>query len=146
MVVEHLHDPVAGLSKLARWTRPNGWLAISVPNAGSVDFTLFKNAGYALQLPTHLYHFTPRTLTRLLSQSGWVVQKVFHQRGISNLVGSLGYKCDDWGLPQAIGTAFKTFPKRGGLFSQVFLFPLAYLLAVFGQTGRMTVWATKADD
>lgn len=146
MVIEHLHDPVAGLSKLARWTKPNGWLAISVPNASSIDFTLFKDAGYALQLPSHLYHFTPRTLTLLLSRSGWRVQEIYHQRGISNLVGSLGYKLEDWGLHPTIVEAFKHYPEKSSLLSQVLFYPLAYLLAIFGQTGRMTVWAKKADD
>lgn len=80
MVVEHLHDPVGALSKLARWTKPGGWLAISVPNAGSSEFLLFKDAGYALHVPNHLYHFSPETLSALLDRGGWKMERVFHQQ------------------------------------------------------------------
>src|SRR5215469_12295261 len=33
MVVEHLHDPVAGLKRCYQWLKPGGWLAFSVPNS-----------------------------------------------------------------------------------------------------------------
>ncbi len=41
MVLEHLHEPVDALCKLHRWTRPGGWLAISVAERrieGAADF------------------------------------------------------------------------------------------------------------
>jgi len=62
MVLEHLHDPVSVLKKLASWTDAGGWLVLSVPNANSFEFRLFKDKWYALQLPNHLYHFTPQTI------------------------------------------------------------------------------------
>ena len=62
MVLEHLHDPVASLKKLKVWAKPGAWMVLSVPNAGSIEFELFKGMGFALQLPTHLYHFKPKTL------------------------------------------------------------------------------------
>ena len=90
MVLEHLHEPVKVLKKLKRWTKPNGWIAISVPNAASLEFKIFKDLWYALQLPTHLYHFTPDTIKKLFEYSGWNVEKVLHQQNLNNLISSIG--------------------------------------------------------
>ena len=142
MVIEHLHDPIRGLAKLARWTRPGGTLALSVPNAGALEFTLFRDAWYALQLPTHLYHFTPPTLSRLLSKTGWRVERILHQRNLGNLIASVGYKLEDSGLTGSVSSWLIAFPERART-GQYALFPLAAIAAACGQTGRMTVWARK---
>lgn len=146
MVVEHLHDPVGALRKLASWAAPGAWLAISTPNAGSLDFQLFRRAGYALQLPTHLYHFNPRTLTAVLDKAGWKVERVLHQRVMGNYLGSLGLLLEDCGAPQKWADFFRDLPARRGYLNH-WLYPIAWPLSLFGQTGRMTVWARlKADD
>lgn len=141
MVVEHLHDPVNTLGTLARWTRPGGWLAISLPEAGALEFRLFKSAGYALQLPTHLYHFTPWTITMLLERSGWRVEHIYHQRILNNLMGSIGHKLEDWGVPLALSRMFRSYPQRARW--ALLLYPIAWLFAAVGQTGRMTVLARR---
>ncbi len=145
MVLEHLHNPLLGLEKLRRWVRPGGWLALSVPNAGSLEFRWFREAWYALSLPTHLYHFTPRTLTRLLSECGWRAERIFHQRLMSNLLASMGYVLEDRGYRNFITRALVTSPVREGRLHYR-LYPLAWMLSLFGQTGRMTVWARKPND
>ncbi|MEN8217324.1 MAG: class I SAM-dependent methyltransferase [Pseudomonadota bacterium] len=142
MVVEHLHDPVGALSKLSSWACTGGWLVISVPNIASFDFRFFKKAGYALQLPAHLYHYTPKTLNTILAKSGWKMEQVYHQRVLGNLMGSIGYLLEDYGAPKWLVRPFKRYPgnsRRLGLI----LYPLAWILSLFGQTGRMTVWARK---
>jgi len=140
MVLEHLHDPVLCLKKLRRWAHPGTWLVLSIPNAGSLEFSLFGNRWYALQLPTHLYHFTPETLEKLLNTAGWNITKIHHQRILSNLIASLGYYLSDKGYKKA-GQALIKFPEKAGRKSHLALYPLAWLLSKFGQTGRMTVWA-----
>ncbi len=142
MVLEHLHRPLETLRRLLKWTRPGGWLVFSVPNAGSMDFRLFKQRWYALQVPTHLYHFTPASITMLLSKSNWRTEKIFHQRVLSNYFASAGYLVQD-----KIGAAFLAalllaYPERAGLL-HYFFYPLAWALALAGQTGRMTIWARK---
>jgi SAM-dependent methyltransferase len=139
MVLEHLHEPVAGLKKLREWAKPGAWLVLSVPNAGSAEFRLFKDKWYALQLPTHLYHFTPRTLEKVLSASGWHLEDVRHQRVLGNLFASVGYVLRSKGFMQ-IGQKLINFPESAGWWNHV-LYPIAWLLSVFGQTGRMVVWA-----
>lgn len=145
MVVEHLHDPVASLRKMREWIKPGGWLVISVPNAGSFEFRVFGQNWYALQLPTHLYHFTPTTIERLLRKSGWIVEGVHHQRVINNLIASIGYslrqrQCN-W-----LGNALVRLAESGGRLSSLVFYPIALLLARFGQAGRMTIWARPRRD
>jgi 2-polyprenyl-3-methyl-5-hydroxy-6-metoxy-1,4-benzoquinol methylase len=142
MVLEHLHDPIAGLRKLKAWSRPGAWLVLSVPNARSLEFRLFKNNWYALQLPTHLHHFTPRTLERVLQAGGWKLERVIHHRTLANVVASVGYTLRDKGF-ERLGQRLIEMPRHPWRMN-VLLFPLAWLLSLFGQTGRMTVWA-RAD-
>ncbi|MDP5238383.1 class I SAM-dependent methyltransferase [Uliginosibacterium sp. 31-16] len=141
MVIEHLHDPLACLQKLREWSQPGAHLALSVPNAGALEFRVFKDRWYALQLPTHLYHFTPETMTALLEKAGWRVERILHQRLLTNLLLSLAYAAHDKGLSRFARLIERFCASRLSLL----LHPLACLLALFGQTGRMTVWARAAE-
>lgn len=144
MVLEHLHSPLEALVKLHRWSRPGGWLAISVPNAGSLDARVFRQYGYALQLPNHLYHFTPRTLSMMLARAGWKDIRIFHQRILSNWAGSLGIWLKEKTRFESLAEKLIEFPLNVR-FSSYAAYPLALLASVFGHTGRMTVWARKTD-
>jgi 2-polyprenyl-3-methyl-5-hydroxy-6-metoxy-1,4-benzoquinol methylase len=141
MVLEHLHDPINSLRKLREWSKPGAWLALSVPNAGSLEFRLFQDKWYALQLPTHLYHFTPQSLEKTLQAGGWTLEKVYHQRTLSNFIGSLGWVLRGKGHAR-LSQKFIDFPEKSGLYTYIF-YPLALLCSFFGQTGRMTIWAKK---
>ena len=144
MVLEHLHDPVRALKKLRSWTKPGGWLVVSVPNAACYELALFRDAWFALHLPNHLYHYTPRALGKVLDHSGWRLVKVFYHRDLRNLLGSFSYVLSDRGILPSLAKRFSDFPERGGRLSYV-LHPLAAVLAALRQTGRMTVWARRVD-
>lgn len=141
MVLEHLHEPVFALKKLARWIRPGGWLVISTPNAAALEFQVFKEFWYALQLPTHLYHYTPQTLRQVLEHGGWRMERVFHQRVLSNMIASIGYVLRSRGYKNKLIDCLINYSHQAGTKNNYILYPLAYILSLFGQTGRMTVWA-----
>jgi 2-polyprenyl-3-methyl-5-hydroxy-6-metoxy-1,4-benzoquinol methylase len=141
MVLEHLHDPVLALDKLHRWTRKDGWLAISVPNAACFQLGWFRERWYPLQLPSHLYHFTPETLRSLLHTTSWRVEKIHYQRVMTDIVASSAYLIEDKWPKSPISRFLKRHP---GIFNLP-LYPLALLLSRFGQTARMTVWAKRID-
>lgn len=145
MVLEHLHDPIISLQKMSRLVKPGGFLVISVPNAGSAEFSIFRDKWYALHLPAHLFHFTPRTLGMLLAKGGWSVQRIFHQRVLSNLIASIGYVFKEHGYPNKIVDPLIDYPNMAGI-KHFLCYPFAYLFSLFGQTGRMTVWARKKGD
>lgn len=141
MVLEHLHDPIGCLEKLHDWASPGAWLALSVPNAKSLEFQIFKDKWYALQLPTHLHHFTPESLATVLEAGGWQLQKVHHQRSIINLIASASYVANSKGW-LGLGRWLYELAMRGGMWFYL-TFPFAWILGGLGQTGRMTVWARK---
>jgi hypothetical protein len=142
MVLEHLHDPVGGLAKLHSWTRPGGWLAVSVPNAACLERRLFGDAWFPLHLPNHLFHFTPRTLRKTLERAGWEVVRISCQRNLSDLIASAGYVLQDRRRLPAPARLLVSYPWRGGRLNLALL-PLSYPLSLCGQTGRMTAWARK---
>jgi 2-polyprenyl-3-methyl-5-hydroxy-6-metoxy-1,4-benzoquinol methylase len=142
MVLEHLHEPVDCLRRLHAWSRPQGWLAVSVPNCASLERRLFGEDWYALHLPNHLFHYTPATLGLVFERAGWRVERVRHQRLLSNLAGSAALALQRRGRAPRLAASLLRIPQRPGAFAYG-LYPLAWLLAGVGQTGRMTVWATR---
>ncbi len=141
MVLEHLHDPISSLETLREWSKPGAWLVLSVPNAASLEFKLFKDKWYALQVPTHLHHFTPKTIEKILKATGWRMEKVYQQRVMSNLIVSMGYVLRNSGY-ERIGEKLVRFPGAKAVWHYT-LYPLAWVLAWLGQTGRMTVHARR---
>jgi 2-polyprenyl-3-methyl-5-hydroxy-6-metoxy-1,4-benzoquinol methylase len=139
MVLEHLHDPVAALRKLRAWARPGAWLVLSVPNCAAIEFRLFRDKWYSLHLPNHLFHFSPKTLRKVLRAGGWKPERIVHQRVLSNAVASLGHVLRGRGRTR-LGEKLLAFPKDQGRWAYV-LYPLAWVMSLFGQTGRMTIWA-----
>jgi SAM-dependent methyltransferase len=142
MVLEHLHNPVYALKRLYKWTRPGGWLILSLPNAASYEFRLFKDCWFDLHLPNHLFHFTPTTIRKVLNSEGWRLIKIHHQRVLYNLFPSIGYSLSDAGLRNRLTGKLIQFPNSANRIHYL-LYPIAYILACLGQTGRMTVWARK---
>lgn len=74
--LEHVANPREILLKLRAALRPAGWLFIEVPHAGSVEMLRRARRRMILDLPLHLYHFTPATLTRLVKATGFRVHHV----------------------------------------------------------------------
>jgi len=142
MVLEHLHQPMMALEKLRAWTKPNGWLVLAIPNAGSWDRAVFKDKWYALHLPNHLYHYTKKTIGLVLAATGWRLDRVHFQRTLVDPVASLGYVLRERGMRE-VGETLLRFPEYPGYWMYG-LYPLAVIAAALGQTGRMTIWARNS--
>lgn len=140
MVLEHLHKFTDCLRHLKKFSKNSTYLVFSVPNAGSFEFRLFKQYCYHTQVPYHLYFFDPKTLSKLLSTSGWRIEKIYHQRLLQDVIASLGYFLKFSGYNNFISKFLIEFPDKAGRW-QYLIYPVAWLLSFFGNTGRMTVWA-----
>lgn len=84
---EHIHNPREVLSEIYRILKPGGKLFIGVPNIDSFNAKLFKNYWYHLGAPVHTFSYSPATLSSLLTQHDFKVEKVQYN---SNWAGSIG--------------------------------------------------------
>jgi 2-polyprenyl-3-methyl-5-hydroxy-6-metoxy-1,4-benzoquinol methylase len=67
-VLEHMYYPREILAKISGWLKPGGVFVSFMPNIDSAGARIFGSYWYALELPRHLYHFSPKSL-RILAQS-----------------------------------------------------------------------------
>lgn len=72
--LEHAHDPGLVLDICSRIIKPEGLLIVGVPNFSSFERRVF--GGLSLDLPRHLIHFTPQTLTKMLDLHGFSVMNI----------------------------------------------------------------------
>ncbi|MBI2410242.1 class I SAM-dependent methyltransferase [Candidatus Kaiserbacteria bacterium] len=73
-VLEHVPDPKAALAEVNRVLKKGGRLLIEVPNVQSVDAKVSRKLMRSvLDVPNHLYAFSPRTLRSLLNGAGFRV-------------------------------------------------------------------------
>jgi SAM-dependent methyltransferase len=139
MVFEHLHDPVAAFERCLGWLRPGGWLCFSVPDAGSWQFRIFADAWFALQLPTHLYHFSRDTLISILTARGYTNTSVRWQRTWFDVGMSVAYVLED-STPKTnhnFQRLARSLPARAlARAAGVFAGPLKL-------SGRLTAWAQR---
>jgi SAM-dependent methyltransferase len=87
-VLEHLPSPAADIEKVKTLLRPGGVLFIAVPNFASWEAAIGGTRWFHLDLPRHLYHFTPGTLSRLLDDHGFTVERIDFCSWIYNVFGS----------------------------------------------------------
>lgn len=88
-VLEHLRNPAETLSEIHRILRPGGRVILAVPNFASSQSRWSKNNWFHLDLPRHLYHFSPENLTTLIERFGFECQTIKHFALLQNPFGLL---------------------------------------------------------
>lgn len=73
-VLEHLSQPVHAIKQFNGLLEPSGLLVLEVPNFSSFQAKLSREHWIYTECPRHLLHFSPRSLARLLSHSGFDVR------------------------------------------------------------------------
>jgi ubiquinone/menaquinone biosynthesis C-methylase UbiE len=94
-VLEHLPDSLRVLERAHKLLRPGGWIVISVPNFSSLQARLFGRYWYAIDVPRHLYHFSPNSLEILLKKVNLRFQKHQFFSPMAN-IHSLKYSLIYW--------------------------------------------------
>lgn len=75
-VLEHLYDPLGWMTEAGRILSDNGKCIIALPNFSSTDSEWFGQRWAALDVPRHLWHFTPEALRHFAARNGFACEQV----------------------------------------------------------------------
>lgn len=70
-VLEHVYDPLGLLRKAQEWLRPGGIFYTMLPNIDSWEARMLGSYWYGLELPRHLFHFSPSSLRAAMESVGF---------------------------------------------------------------------------
>jgi len=87
-VLEHLIDPIGGLSKLRDALAPDGKILLTLPNGRGVGLKAFGRYWQGLDLPRHCVVYTPTALRALCSRVGLEVRQVCNLVAPEVIIGS----------------------------------------------------------
>lgn len=71
-VIEHIADPRNCLQLIYKKLKPGGEVILGTPNADSVVSKLFGKFWYNLDIPRHLFVFSPKILSKIIKSEGFL--------------------------------------------------------------------------
>ena len=99
-LLEHIYTPAEFLAKVFQWLKPGGIFYTVLPNIDSWEARTFRSYWYGLEMPRHLFHFSPRSLRALTSRLGF--EEIYVATpAISYVERSMNYVCS--GLSEKLG-------------------------------------------
>ncbi|MGA2983110.1 MAG: class I SAM-dependent methyltransferase [Terriglobia bacterium] len=93
-VLEHLYEPRQVLAKVMEWLKPGGIFYVLVPNIDSAEARVFGSYWGGLELPRHLFHYSPASLSYLAKSVGLQEISLVTRRNAAVGVG-IRYFLDD---------------------------------------------------
>ena len=133
--LEHTNEPRATLTEARRILKPGGSVIIQVPNAASYQARMFGGNWFALDAPRHRYHFTPKTLGRLLEQTGF---KIYRSTQFSKSHNSHALRQS---LKAKLNAGSSAMGRALFLISIPFIKPFDFLMTALGHGATLTVVA-----
>lgn len=129
--LEHVTNPVLFLKKAKEVLKSGGVLFIDVPNFGGLSSKTFGKHWRYLTPNEHLFHFTPKTLTKVVQASGF---KVIHQESRSGLL--------EYGSPLTeLWDALSSLKKR--FVTDIVTFPFSFISTILNRGSSMSVLGRK---
>ncbi len=141
MVLEHVESPKKVLSKCFKLLKSNGILVLTVPDFSGIELRLYKKYAYPLQLPYHLYHFTPNSIKNYLKRLNLTNIKIYHQGRTKDLIMPLTYIFRD--KPNDVFIKYLLKFCTINIIRNSLIKFISYILTLLGKTSRMTVVAIK---
>jgi len=86
---EHVHNPREVVSEIRRILKPDGKLFIGNPNVAGLAARKWGIYWWYLGAPVHTFGYSPDTLSRLLKDEGFVVERVSYNSTYAGIFGSL---------------------------------------------------------
>lgn len=87
--LEHFLDPVSYLKEAYRVLKPDGLLMAEVPNIDSWQARISGGNWFHLDVPRHVFHFSPVSLEHYLEKTGFEVRVISHFSPIYGFFGFL---------------------------------------------------------
>jgi 2-polyprenyl-3-methyl-5-hydroxy-6-metoxy-1,4-benzoquinol methylase len=81
-LIEHLNDPAAFVREVRRVLKAKGRFFITTPNIAGFQARLFKGR-WRSAIFDHLYLFSAKTLSRLLKENGFIIEKTATWGGLA---------------------------------------------------------------
>jgi 2-polyprenyl-3-methyl-5-hydroxy-6-metoxy-1,4-benzoquinol methylase len=75
-VLEHMSAPEIAIEECSRLLAKGGFLVVAVPNITSLQSSLGKHLWFHLDIPYHLYHFSEKSLFKLIEKYNFHILKV----------------------------------------------------------------------
>ncbi|MBN2633854.1 MAG: class I SAM-dependent methyltransferase [Bacteroidales bacterium] len=75
-VLEHFHYPKAFFSEIQRLLKSTGKCVIALPNCSSFDSDHYKKFWAALDVPRHIWHFSPASFNIFARNSGFQIKAI----------------------------------------------------------------------
>lgn len=133
-VVEHLNDPKTTLKKVNSIMKSGGEFTLATPNVDSFAARLFGKYWFALDVPRHLFLFSPKTLSKMLRDTGFEVVSITYDKDPKNIIRSILYVFNM--------NVLSINPLLWHIFWYI-LIPISTFLSFGGKTSAMTIQAKK---
>ena len=92
MVLEHVYSPTRVLKKVRSMLKNDGILVVMIPDFSGIESWIYGKHAYTLQVPNHLFHFTPKTINKYLRKAGFKGGiKIYHHSFDRDIVAPLSY-------------------------------------------------------
>jgi 2-polyprenyl-3-methyl-5-hydroxy-6-metoxy-1,4-benzoquinol methylase len=152
-VLEHLPDPKADLTEIRRILRPGGTLYVDVPNYRCLSILLGRDRFELNNPPQHINYFTPQTLSRLIQDANFRVERVSSDGGVKweNIFGCK-LRSEIWEAYQTPDPASKSShppptARRQSIFRRMVYPSFKLVFYEWGKVGmNLTLLATRTSD
>jgi SAM-dependent methyltransferase len=153
--LEHFPDLNEVLNDVSYLLKDNGSVFIAVPNSSGWQAKLFGMNWLHLDVPRHLFHFNPKSLTFCLQKYGFEIKNITHQEFEYDLLGWSQSALNS--IFKTSNVFFKTLMKKdvkigkfalflhlisGIMFSALFL-PISLSASILGKGGTIVVSVGK---
>lgn len=122
-VLEHVPSPNRTLKELKRILKDDGMLIIAVPNINSCVFKFFHSNWVQLDVPRHLFDFSPKTLKKYASNLDWRIKKIKYNSTDFQFWGSLIYVINKFRKNKIYPRKFENW-----YILRILFLPFAYIL------------------
>ncbi len=96
-VLEHMYDPRKVMIKVLSWLKPGGIFTLTLPNIDSLEARIFGCHWFGLDVPRHLWQFSPHALSAMASSVGFE-QVELATAASCYIEGSIRNRVADWNL------------------------------------------------